>query len=470
MSMNHQSGQQVVNARLMTEVAIQFNIGADIFGKGNRVVESKLGSENMSGDTVMVPVYGGGKTYRNLDLTNVNPDELAVKRDAVPVRVGPYTTAATVTQEDLTLSIKSPDFLAKKVAQMALDVQTDAVKCLERGSLNTTVINTTDIISAGGEECAFAARNKVYDLFSLCEASKFAGDVYGVIHPMVWSKLVAIFQGKYSANPRVGEDLYKNELGELAGIKWSKTELLKRITAVDVETGGDTTIGFDFSSLFASYLDASGAAQNIEAPMSVPGVMLFPAATNITVGNYFPATGNQVGDLSQPFYLKDSNNEFVVSTDIFGNPTGIPATFRLRATAVTAGAVTGAVLAAPFFFEGPRQNVYHSTYVPFDPNNASSAQISGLIAVNVLTAGNTYLQPALVWKKDDFLIAAKGLEKYYGSDSLTVPTKYSDKGYLPIRGWCFTLPMKSQTVFRTDVLLGMEPFLRVSMNALYIQA
>jgi hypothetical protein len=76
----------------------------------------------------------------------------------------------------------------------------------------------------------------------------------------------------------------------------------------------------------------------------------------------------------------------------------------------------------------------------------------------------------LVWKKDDFLIAAKGLEKYYGSDSLTVPTKYSDKGYLPIRGWLFTLPLKSQTVFRTDVLLGMEPFLRVSMNALYIQA
>ena len=57
MSMNHQAGQQVVNARLMSEVAIQFNIGADIFGKGNRVVESKLGSENMSGDTVMVPVY-----------------------------------------------------------------------------------------------------------------------------------------------------------------------------------------------------------------------------------------------------------------------------------------------------------------------------------------------------------------------------------------------------------------------------
>src|SRR5574344_672031 len=93
MPMNHNAGQQVVNARLMAEVATQFNIGADIFGKGNRTIESKLGSENMSGDTVMVPVYGGGETYRNLDLTKVNPEDLAVKRDAVPVRVGPYTTA-----------------------------------------------------------------------------------------------------------------------------------------------------------------------------------------------------------------------------------------------------------------------------------------------------------------------------------------------------------------------------------------
>ena len=468
MPMNHNVGQQVVNARLMAEVAIQFNIGADIFGKGNRTIESKLGSKNMSGDTVMVPVYGGGETYRNLDLTKVNPEDLAVKRDAVPVRVGPYTTAATVTQEDLTLSLKSPEFLAKRVAQMALDVQMDAVKCIERGSLNSTVINQSDIISAGGEECSFAARNKVYDLFALCEASKFAGDVYGVIHPMVWSKLIAIFQGKYAPNPRVGEDMYKNELGELAGIKWSKTELLKTIAAKDIT--GDSAIGFDFGTLFASYADASNAAQNIEAPMSVPGVMLFPAGTGITAANYFPATGNKVGDLSQPFYLKDGNDEFVVSTDIFGNPTGRPATFRLRATAVNSGAVTGAVLAAPFFFEGPRQNVYHSAYKPYDAGTPTSGQITGLSAVNVLTAGKNYLQPALVWKKDDFLIAAKGLEKYYGADSLTVPTRYSDKGYLPIRGWCFTLPMKAQTVFRTDVLLGMEPFLRVSMNALYIEA
>ena len=164
------------------------------------------------------------------------------------------------------------------------------------------------------------------------------------------------------------------------------------------------------------------------------------------------------------------NTEMVFITAGMGGGTGTGAAPVIAKLAKDMGILTVAVVTKPFFFEGPRQNVSHSAYLPYDASNPASGQITGLSAVNVLTAGKNYLQPAIVWKKDDFLIAAKGLEKYFGSDALTVPTRYADKGYLPIRGWCFTLPMKSQTVFRTDVLLGMEPFLRVSMNALYIEA
>lgn len=39
------ANQQIVNARIMAEMAVQFNIGADILAKGNRHVESKLGAE-----------------------------------------------------------------------------------------------------------------------------------------------------------------------------------------------------------------------------------------------------------------------------------------------------------------------------------------------------------------------------------------------------------------------------------------
>ena len=434
--------QNIVTARIMTELAVQFNIGADIFGKGNRHVESQLGAEKMSGDTVMVPIYDGGTTYHNLDISN---EDLSVKRDAVPVRVAPFTTACELSQEELTLSAKEPEFLAKRVANLALDVQTQTVKCLAANALNGSVISTADITGNN----AFAGRNKIYDLVGLCDASKFAGKTNGVVHPMVYSKLLAMFQGQYAPNEKRGNGLYENELGPLGGIDWSKTQLLNTITGVATITG-DTTIAFDFSAAMAMYYDGT--------------------VSNITVANYFPATGCKVGDLSQPFTLKDSNNEYVCSTDILGNSTGRPAIFHLRATAVSGGAVTAAVLAAPVFFEGARQNVYHSTYTPYDPSTASGGTITGLESEPLLTAGKTYLPPALVWKQDDFLVAAKGLSPFIGSDSLTIPTRFKDKGYLPLRGWCFTLPLKATTVFRVDVLAGMAAYTRTSMNSLYIEA
>lgn len=458
--------QNIVTARIMTELAVNFNIGADIFGKGNRHVESQLGAEKMSGDTVMVPIYDGGTVYHDLDISN---EDLSVKRDAVPVRVTPFTTACELSQEDLTLVAKEPEFLAKRVAKLALDVQEQSVRCLEANSLNATVINRTDIDNGNGTGNSFAARNKIYDLVALCDASKFDGKTNGVVHPLVYSKLLSTFQGQYAPNEKRGNGLYENELGPLGGVDWSKTQLLKTIKGINT-IGGDTTIAFDFSGALQMYYDLQANPRAVNAPMAVPSVIPYGSITGITVADYFPTSGNKVGDLSQPFMLKDTNNEYVQSTDILGNPTGKPAIFQLRATAVTGGAVTAALLAAPVFFEGARQNVFHSTYAVYDPSTASGGTITGLTSEALLTAGSNYLPPALVWKQDDFLVAAKGLSPFIGSDSLTIPTRFKDKGYLPLRGWCFTLPLKATTVFRVDVLAGMAAYTRTSMNSLYIEA
>ena len=67
-------------------------------------------------------------------------------------------------------------------------------------------------------------------------------------------------------------------------------------------------------------------------------------------------------------------------------------------------------------------------------------------------------------------MAVKGLEKFYGCDSLTIPTQYREKGILPLRGLCWTDPVKASTIFRVDVLLGMTAFLRTSMAAAYVEA
>lgn len=445
------NSQQIVNARVLANMAVQFNIGADILGKGNRFIESKLGAENMSGDTVMVPIVDGGKVFDQLDLSG---EDLSVKRDAVPVTVRPLATAAALSQEDLTLSIKQPEVMGKRVANMALEASERAVRCLSANALNAFVVSTADITNNAG----LAGRNKLYDLLALCEASKLAGETFGVVHPLVWSKLIAMFQGNYSPNDKIGNDLYKNELGELGGLRWSKTQLLKIITGMTISE----SISLDFQPTQVGY--------DVQAPDAVPTTNPSFTATIANPGNFFPATGNKVGDLSQPFTMADSNNKPVNSTDIFGHDTGHAAVFHLVATAVSGGAVTAAKFAAPFFFEGARTNVFCEGYVPYDSATpGTTAQIT-LTATNLLTNGVSYLPPALVWKKDDFLVAVKGLEKYFGCDSMTIPTTYRDKNILPLRGWAWTDPEKAKTLFRVDVLMGMAAYTRTSMNALYVQA
>lgn len=455
---------KIVNARILSEMAVQFNIGADILAKGNRHIESKLGAENMSGDTVMVPIVDGGSVFHHLDLSS---DDLSVQRDAVPVTVGPLSTAAALSQEELTLMMKQPEVMGKRVANMALEASNMAVQCLESNSLNATVISSSDITNNAG----FAGRNKLYDLFALCEASKLAGETFGVVHPMVWSKLVAMFQGNYAPADKVGGDLYKNELGELAGIKWSKTNMLKTITGATITTTSNgNRIVFDFQAAFTV------GKFPADAPNAVPSYSAGAFATITAPGNFFPATGNKVGDMSQPFTLStsaDGTGNQVYSTDIFGNSTGHKAVFHLIADTVDgSGAVTAAHLSAPVFFEGPRQNVYCASYTKYNNNDAApstSAQLT-LYATALLSNGTSYLQPALVWKRDDFLVAVKGLEQFFGCDSMTIPTVYKDKNILPLRGWAWTNPEKAKTLFRVDVLLGMAAYTRTSMNALYIQA
>jgi hypothetical protein len=195
----------------------------------------------------------------------------------------------------------------------------------------------------------------------------------------------------------------------------------------------------------------------------------FTLATPANVANFFPATGNKVGDLSAPFTCSSTNGP-VNSTDALGNDTGRPAIFHLRATAVSAGAVTAAVLAAPVFFEGARKNVTCVDYVPYDMATPGTTGTLSVTATNFLDNGKTFLQPALVWKRDDFLVAVKGLEKFFGCDSMTIPTIYKEKNILPLRGWAWTNPEQAKTLFRVDVLLGMAAYTRTSMNALYIEA
>jgi hypothetical protein len=105
----------------MAELAYEFNLGADILSKGNRKVEKLLSADKCSGDTVNVDIMDNGIVYDNLDISNLK-GKLAVRRGMVPVRVTPVGTAAEASAEQLTLAIKNPQIMAKRVANLQDEV------------------------------------------------------------------------------------------------------------------------------------------------------------------------------------------------------------------------------------------------------------------------------------------------------------------------------------------------------------
>ena len=78
------------------------------------------------------------------------------------------------------------------------------------------------------------------------------------------------------------------------------------------------------------------------------------------------------------------------------------------------------------------------------------------------------MAPAVIYKKDDLLVAVKGLEKFYGCDSFTIPTSYREKGVLPLRGTAWTDPIKAATIFRVDVLMGSAMYTGLSASSIWL--
>ena len=400
----------VVTAQLMAEIAVDFNIGADLISRGSRRIDKALGAEDATGDTVYVPIMDSGKVYKNMDLTGI---DLSVKRDRVPVKVGSMTTAATVSHEDYTLAINNPEIMTKRVAKLANESNLDAYRCLQRGS-TAFVVPTTKTDAE--------IRNAAFEAEAFTIGSKMGGETFGVSHPTTHNRIVSSLQTNFGGAQGIGKDLYRNELADFMGFKWSKGSDVNTLTAIDSDWG-DVTLT-DGSTVFT--FDGTG-----------------PAA---------PKTG----DVSQPFTVAG-----VYAADALGIATGRLATLY----AVYDG--TDWELTYPADFTGARQALWTETIN--DPLGVAPTTVVGAGA-DQLTIGTTYLSPSVIWKENDFLVGVKGLEKFHGTDSFTIPTAYSERGILPLRGTAWTDPFKAVSLFRVDVLLGFSLYQRVSVSSIWIPA
>lgn len=403
----------IVNAKLMANYAVAFNIGADILNKGSRAVDKYLGADKKSGDTVYVPIMDSGEVYENMDLSGI---DLSVQRDEVPVQVTSLTAAATVSVEDLTLSIDNPEIMAKRVVKLAN-------KANLRGYY--TLVESSQAFVAA-DKTPDAIRYAAFDAEAYSVGSKLGGNTYGCTHPTTFNRMVASLAANFAPNDKIGRDLYSNELGDFMGFKWSKGSETQTITATDVNFG---TVQLTDGSATFNYT-GTGPTAPVDGMISAP----------FTVANVF-------------------------ACDAIGLKTGVLKTFR----AVYVAANASWELTQPVWFTGARQNAWTESINGVGALVPSVNTVSGTYA-NVLNVGTTYLAPAVIWKEADFLVAVKGLEKFYGCDSYTVPTQFRERGILPLRGTVFTDPVKAGTIFRVDVLMGTEMYQAVSNSALYIPA
>lgn len=429
MPMEGQTGK-IVNARLMAEITQEFKIGADILGKGNRKLEKEYGAENRSGDTVFVPITDTGKVYRKLDIENEwQNGELDVARDAVPVTVTPLLMAASVTQADLTLSIKNPEIFAKRTATLANSANLIAIDTLMG---NSQVVVASDTTDNEINDAAFEAEG-------FTTASKFGGETFGVAHPLTWNKITRAQHANFGDNQSLGGKLYENELGNFMGFKWSKGARASKVSGLAMDTLlGNVTVtwGSDVVTIggaFATTYDANSEQWK---------------------GKTFPV----------PFKLANVQQVDALGTTIMEDKT---LWLQSKVTAATLGSENPTYewrLGAPLFknITDPRKNCEYT--------GTSEALSVALAADNVLDPEQTYLAPATIWKQNDFLVAVKGLEKFYGSDSFTAPTNFGDRGILPLRGTCWTNPGRAKSLFRIDCLMGCAAYTGLSMASVFIPA
>lgn len=464
---------QIVNAQLMANLAVEFNVGVDILSKGNRTIESKLGASNMSGDTVNVTIMDSGKVFRNsLDLAGLR-GTLGVNRGSVPVKVAPIGIAAEASEGELALAIERPEIMAKRVANLQDEVNRQAYRGI-LGSTQPYVVPT--IAGMTGDQIDRAYRQACFDAEAHVQTSKLGGNVFGLAHPQTWNRVVPTLMANFGANPKVGSDLYKNELGDFMGYRFTKGVDTMRITAIDVANSVATiTVGLN-GELTAGLANIGGITGDSE-------------------GEIFP----------MPVYLADGKGAPLECVDALGKPTGVPKAvfFKWRVTtwAMTPGQGwigTAGVweLAQPLFLAGPRKNAHSLEYETYIAGGALALDSHGFInpdfdwyatqewnrpkdpalttppltftVSNVLTDGKTYLAPMVMYHESDFLIAVKGIEKMSSADSFTIPTEFKDKGIIPWRGTFWTDPYTSLGLFRVDGLMGFSMYQGVSGASIFL--
>ena len=409
----------IVSAKLLMQYAKALDIGCDVLKFGNRTVEKQLAAENMSGDTVYATIADGGYVQQgDLDLENaINNGEGKVKREQVPLTVKPITGYYNLTQGDVDLLIKDSEFADRVVARMCDSVNSAAEDCITKKGTKAYAINAaTDIVPM------------FFDALAVIEQSKIKGSVKGMGNAIALRHLASGLSGTSIGVHASANALWSGDIKNFAGLQFSK----------------DGAVGLVKGTSFNTVNVASISADGLH--------ITFSAA---------PVTGYADGTQTTPFTVGTGAHQVNLLDDL-GNDTGVAASFTAHYVAAedTAGSGKTWVLDRPYFAMATDPRKWCTDISATAANNA---------VTGVLTANADYYKPVLLWNENDFLVGVKGLQPLKGQDSATVPTGFSEKGILPIRGTAWGNPVKSCHNVRFDAMFGFNMYKGITGASMYIK-
>ena len=409
----------VMNAKRLATMEVALDLATDVLHFGNRKFEKELGASNKSGDTVYIDRADGGAIYDDtLDIsgTPVPGTSRDTKRTAVELKVKPISAAYTMSQEELELQMKDSAFNDRLVARLGQRINSKAIDAI-KGGCYASAIDCTGTGSTRGE----AIIDGFFKATAEIEASKIKGEVCGVANVEALNALAAGMANHGLGTHAEPKELWAANLKSIAGINFSKVAENGLVTGV--------------------------ACPNATATWNVTtddaGFHVIKTATG---SNAWGTAGATVG----PFKLTDIKRVDDLGSDLVEDVTIYGVVDSEESTVLN--------LVTPLRYDS------------LDPfRNCYSAPSSTTAISAVLETGAKYIKPILLWKKDDFCVAVKGLEAMKGQDSYTIPAGYGAKGILPLRGTAHSDFDTSTFNVRYDCLYGMKMAKGIAGQALYLK-
>jgi len=417
---------ETIAATVKQEVPIVRYINSDL--------SDKLGEGSGEVVSVLVPGYGEiseGPSFR--DPATGQAVGMDIQVDKVTVTVKQVKTGAQLNllEKSLQMNTFETQVAQPYSAKLAASINKDVFETV-LGAAHSSIVG----------QLTFGELAEAVDYVN---TSRVGDGIAGMLAPIARATIVNSGNNKF-ANPRIGEKLYRGEIGEYNGAEF----FVSPDAGAMIYSTATSGVAFAFSGSVAAIAD--GATQL--SLTGVTNVSLVRKGTPIVIGSGDPTVS---GSIQSPYTV----------ADMFGNDTGIARTFvALQDAVVTSGAATVNIATVNLITEQADGTIVKQNgAVPNTYYNAGSP-VTNTAFVCPLLANTKYYKGAVFASKAAAFASIQ--PKPYGGNADSAGSSLD--GEVNIRVSTIPAGLDGVDRWRIDVLYGTAPLYGNGAVALYCQA